>query len=246
MPRRVKIGPSPDSAPEVIKETVSETVVVEPPIGEVEVPVQDDTDAIKKSETDQELLRHSSRGSMATFVAFPQKIHFIGQGENEEVILLVRAHWITNVVWVLTVVVLAILPTIVVPAISVFGIGAGFSGYVILSLVGWYLAIFSYGFLKYLYWFFNVGIVTAERVIDIDWHNLTKNETSVAQINKIEDAKAVSVGVLSSFFDFGNVYVQTAGTEPNVEFLFAPHSRLIAKKIQELMQKEEEQHETKP
>lgn len=245
MPRRVRVGPLAERSPVIPEEIPVERVIEEPPIGEVEVP-EEDPEVVEKSETDQELLRYSGRGPMTTFAAFPQKIHFMGQGNEEEVILLIRAHWITNVVWVLTAMFLAIVPIVVVPAIAFFGLGIGLGGMVTLFTVGWYLAVLTYGFLKFLSWFFNVGIVTAERVVDIDWHNLTKNETSVAQINKIEDARAISVGVLASFFDFGNVFVQTAGTEPNVEFLNAPHSRLIAKKIQELMQNEEKQHETKP
>lgn len=245
MPRRVRVGPITERLPVVPEEVPVETIIEEPPIGEVEVPI-DDSDSLKKTETDRELLLRSGRGSMSTFIAFPQKTHFIGQGEDEEVILLIRAHWITNVVWVLTVFALAIVPVIVVPGISIAGFGTGFGGLITIFTAGWYLAILTYAFLKFLSWFFNVGIVTAERVVDIDWHSLTKNETSVAQINKIEDARAVSVGVLSSVFDFGNVFVQTAGTEPNVEFLNAPHSRLIAKKIQELMQIEENEHEPKP
>ncbi len=246
MPRRVRVGPSVERSPVIESELPHERTIVEPTLGEVEVEVHDDSEAIKKSETDQELLRYSGRGPMATFVAFPQKIHFSGQGEREDVILLIRAHWVTNVVWVLTVAFLGIIPVVVVPMISFFGLGAGFGGYITLLSVGWYLSLFTYGFLKFLYWFFNVGIVTGERVVDIDWHDLTKNETSVAQISKIEDVRAISIGVLSSFFDFGNIFVQTAGTEPNVEFLYAPHPRLIARKIQELMQQEEIEHEPKP
>lgn len=246
MPRRVRVGPITERSPVIPEDVPVEKVIEEPPIGEVEVPADDDSEAIKKTETDEELLKYSGHSPISTFVAFPQKVHFIGQGNDEDVVLLIRAHWITNVVWVMTVIVLSVVPLIVVPAIAIFDVVQGFTGMITLGVVGWYLAIFTYGFLKFLYWFFNVGIVTAERAVDIDWHNLTKNETSVAQINKIEDARAISIGVLSSFFDFGNVFVQTAGTEPNVEFLNAPHSRLIAKKIQELMQKEEREHETRP
>jgi hypothetical protein len=65
-------------------------------------------------------------------------------------------------------------------------------------------------------------------------------------MNDVQDASEKSVGVLASVFDFGNVFVQTAGEHQNIDFLFIPHPRLVVKKIEELMQKEETEHETHP
>ena len=51
----------------------------------------------------------------------------------------------------------------------------------------WYLISMAYTLESFLTWFFNVYIVTDERIIDIDFYNLTYKEVSDANLDKIED-----------------------------------------------------------
>ncbi len=194
--------------------------------------------------TDEELKKVSSTSTLAAFTAFPEGIFFSGEGEDEEIILLLRAHVITNVPWVLTALGLTLLPLILVPVAGAAGLGSMFGAGASLAFVlVWYLGLFTYSFINFLYWYFNVGIVTNERVVDIDWNSLTHKEVTTALISKIQDVTPKQIGVLAAIFDYGSIYVQTAGTEPNIEFLNVPHPLLVTKKIQELMQQEETEWE---
>ena len=56
-------------------------------------------------------------------------------------------------------------------------------------------------------------------------------------ISKIEDVTSKVGGFFRSIFDYGNILVQTAGEEPNIEFLGVPHPSQIVKIINELMGK---------
>ncbi len=197
--------------------------------------------------TDEELRKMSGGMPFSTFLAYPTGIHFSGELPNEDVVLLIRAHPITNVPWILLAIIAGLLPFIVLPfGVFLEVIPPGGSGFTIILLLLWYMGIFTYSLLQILYWYFNVGIVTNERVVDIDWNNITHQDIASTQMSKIQDIRGAPIGVLASFFDFGNVYVQTAGTEPNIEFLYAPHPRLIVRKIEELMQQEELEHEVNP
>ncbi len=225
----------------------SQTNVIPPvePLPPVDIPVPDGRDPRFPHEptTDEELRAKSGSPVMAAFCAYPTGVHFAGEHEEENIILLLRAHLITNVPWIIISFILALIPTVVFPFLFATGFIPTKVGTDIVVAIFWYLGVFTYAFLHALYWYFNVGIVTNERIIDVDWNSLTYHDVATALISHIEDVKENQVGVLSGIFDFGNVFVQTAGNEINVEFLQVPHPQLVVRKIQELMGKEENEHE---
>ncbi|MBI3558804.1 hypothetical protein HY085_00240, partial [Candidatus Gottesmanbacteria bacterium] len=162
---------------------------------------------------DKELEEKSGSSVFAAFAAFPKGINFTGEHDGEEIILLLRAHPVTNVPWLLITFLLLLIPLVIFPFLGVLGLpigpGAGLAFFLL-----WYLGSFTYAFINFLSWYFNVGIITNERIVDIDWNSITNREVTVALISKIQDVTPKQIGVLSSIFDFGSIYVQTAGTEP--------------------------------
>lgn len=86
-------------------------------------------------------------------------------------------------------------------------------------------------------WYFDVGLVTNLRVVDIDFPSILIREISATQVDKIEEATARIIGAASSIFNFGDVYVQTAGSEQNIEFLRVPYPSRIVKIINNLTNK---------
>lgn len=189
------------------------------------------------SSADQELKEKSGSSILTAFAAFPKDISFAGKHDGEEIVLLLRAHIITNVPWVLITLALLVTPLIIFPLAGALGLPIGPGTGLALFLL-WYLATFTHAFINFLYWYFNVDIITNERVVDIDWKSITHREVTMALISKIQDVTPKQIGVLASIFDFGSVYIQTAGTEANIEFLNIPHSQLAVKKLQGLMQGE--------
>ena len=80
-------------------------------------------------------------------------------------------------------------------------------------------------------------MVTDERIIDIDFHSVLYKEVTIAMLKKIEDVTSKAGGFFSSLFDYGNVFVQTAGTEANIEFMNVPKPSQVAKIINQLLSK---------
>jgi hypothetical protein len=72
-------------------------------------------------------------------------------------------------------------------------------------------------------------------VIDIDLHSILYKEVTMAVLGKIEDVTSKSGGFFSSIFNYGNVFVQTAGTEANVEFINIPRPSEVTKIINSLL-----------
>ncbi len=163
-------------------------------------------------------------------LVYNPEVHFDVQHKGELVYLLIRSHPITQVPWVLNatgiVLVVGILnffvPTVLTPVQIVF---LNVFGVAIASLYAW---------VSFLKWYFHVGLVTNERIIDIDFTNILIKQVSIAQLNDVEDVSTKSVGFIGSLFNYGDIDVQTAGTKTNVEFHNAPEPAIIIKGINQL------------
>jgi hypothetical protein len=218
---------------------------IEVPPEEPEVKTPSPPGPVSADALDGELQDKSGSSVFAAFSAFPRDVTFADEQEGENIILLLRAHIITNVPWILVSLVLLVLPLIVFPLIGAAGLPLGVGRGLILFLL-WYLVTFTYAFLSFLYWYFNVYIVTDERVVDVDWYAVLYHKVSSAQIAHIEDVSASQGGFFASVFDYGNIQIQTAAEQENFEFVNVPHPQLVAKEIQKLMQTEETEHEVNP
>jgi hypothetical protein len=155
---------------------------------------------------------------------------FQGQLADEEVIIVVRAHPVTQIPWVIN----AVIFLIMLFVLNFFLPGLFNLMQIIFINIFGLAVIFGYIWFNFLSWFFNVGIVTNERVIDIDYSAVIYREVTEAELKKIQDVTEKSGGFLATFFDYGNVFVQTAGTLPNVEFINSPKPASIVDIINQL------------
>ena len=86
-------------------------------------------------------------------------------------------------------------------------------------------------------WYFNLGIITTERVIDVDFSTILYKERTTAYYDKIEDVTVKTGGFLASIVNYGNIFVQTAGTEANIEFMNIPEPGKVAEIINNYVEK---------
>ena len=89
----------------------------------------------------------------------------------------------------------------------------------------YYLLISSYVFVNFLHWFYNVFIVTSERVVDIDYSDVVIHNIAVASLSHIQDVNYSQSGFMPTFFNYGNLFAQTAGEERNFEAFSVPKPR---------------------
>ena len=171
-----------------------------------------------------------------SFAPKPKNTRFESQASTEHVVLLLRQHPITQLRWVLGAVLLALLP----PFFSFFPV------YSLLPLryqmgitLLWFLVLFGYSFQSFLKWFYSVYILTDERVIDVDFVSLAQKNITAAKIENIEDITSESVGFSSTFFDHGNVLIQTAGAQQEITFESVPQPAKVTALINDLLLEEE-------
>lgn len=179
---------------------------------------------------------------LAEFLPNPQHTSFENQEVGEKIILLLRAHIITLVPAILLILTLLLTPILVLAISSQLGFnldqffpGSLFS----LTVVSWYLFTAGYTFLRFLLWFFNVYLVTNERLVDFDFFGFLLKAVSETRLTKIQDVTSRIYGVIRTIFNFGDVFVQTAGTEREFEFHAIPRPDLVARIISEEIRKEE-------
>lgn len=174
--------------------------------------------------------------SLVAYSYFPDKVTFETRDREEKIVLLLRRHPITNIRWITTVTLMALAPILLIgfPLLSILPVN-----FQAISVLLWYLVTAAYALENFLSWFFNVNIVTDERIVDIDFQNLLYKEVSDTNIDKIQDVTYKMGGAIRTVFNYGDVLVQTAAEVPNFEFLAVPNPHQIVKILQELRIEEE-------
>lgn len=154
-------------------------------------------------------------------------IHFEQQENDEEVILKLRGHPITQLPWILNGIIFFIILFFVD---WVFFKSLSPEQFLIINLLSGAMVL-SYWWFNFLAYYFNVGIITNKRIIDMDYQSVMFRESSETTFDKIEDVTSISSGYIASLFNFGDVIVQTAGTNANIQFLKVPKSDDVVKII---------------
>ena len=165
---------------------------------------------------------------------------FITQQEDEEIVLLLRSHPITNVGWLLVTLMMILLPGVLLST----GMFSAVPGkFIWVGQLVWYVMTFAYAFEKFLFWYYSVFIVSNERLIDIDFTNVLWREVTYANLNHIEEPKMVSGGFIRSLLHYGDVNVTTASEDPTVEALGVPYPDRVVDIISRLSEELEKRRE---
>jgi membrane protein YdbS with pleckstrin-like domain len=175
---------------------------------------------------------------LASFAAFPREVNFEGQDEGEEIILFIRQHPAILIPKIFVVIAMIIFPILFVSLIGYsdtnFILGDFFLSVGVIIL--WIMIVNTYVLVNFFKWFFNVNIITTERIVDIDFTKVFFHTVSETQLERVEDVSHQPVGVWAAFFDFGTVYVQTAGQKREFEFVNVPRPRDIQDTILDLLE----------
>ncbi len=184
----------------------------------------------------QDELPKSTYKAISAFNYYPHRVKFVGADNKEHIILLLRRHPITNIGWILTVILMLLAPMFLSYVVPVVELPAN---YQLVALMFWYLITLAFAIEKFISWFFNVNIVTDERIFDVDFVHLIYREITDANLDQIQDVTTQVGGVIRTMFNFGNVMVQTAAEIPQIEFISVPKPDVVAQILRELRVEEE-------
>ena len=173
-----------------------------------------------------------------SFCHNPQGITFKTQEQGEIILLFLRKHFATNLKWIIIAIFALLIPLIIAPFI-VFNqplLLLSFKNLIFFALF-YYLLVFAYIYLSFITWYFNIGLVTNLRIIDIDFMHLIYKHMTATKLSLVQEVSSIKSGVMSTFFNYGDIFIQTAGTNINVEFEAAPKSEEAVDIIQDLIGK---------
>ncbi len=148
-------------------------------------------------------------------------IEFKGKKPDEEVILLLRRHWLVFFFrffpFFLGFLFLIIANQIGPQLFQFFGLGVDvdfFYFFISFLAINLWLA----AFITWINFYLDVWIITDSRVINIEQVALFSRHISELKHNKIQDVTSEVKGIFPTLFNYGDVYIQTAGSK--ARFIF--------------------------
>ena len=182
-------------------------------------------------------------GIFSAFSPLPMGATFENQEVDEAILLLLRKHFVTNLPWIIITSIGLLLPLFLIPFFrsdifsSIFFIP---DNYIFVLTLLYYLVIMGYAFTQFATWFYQIGLITTLRIIDVDFNTLLSRNVAFAELEDIVDVEIVQAGVLQNFFNYGNVEIQTEGIKTNIEFVAIPKPNVVADTISDLIRQRRE------
>jgi len=149
------------------------------------------------------------------------KYHFKGIGDDEQIVKVIHRNWF----YLLTQFVLLILLTVVffvaisfVPAFFPDIFGSQSREFLAFFENFFMLVVWIYGFMIWIDYYFDIWIITTQRIVNIEQQGMFSRRVSEMEYSKMQDITAEVVGFFPTVINYGDVRVQTAAEER--EFIF--------------------------
>ncbi len=164
---------------------------------------------------------------------------FPGQHPGEDVLLLVRRHWIALLKQTVVFLIGALVPV---------GVGIMLSQYttalddtsqasyvlVVLGMSVYALAILLFFFVSWIDYYLDVWIVTKTRILTIEQKGLFSRSVSELTLERMQDVTSEVHGLIATMMHYGDIRIQTAGEQSQFVFKQVPRPYETARKIMEL------------
>lgn len=166
---------------------------------------------------------------------------------DEKIILVLRKHWFVLLAESLVFIILAVAPAFIL------GLGAYFlqpnlgSPITLLAIGGyifWLMALWVGFFVFWTDFYLDIWIITDKRIIDIEQKGLFSRTTSALRHENIQDSSISQGGLIATMFGFGNVKVQSAATDVQIDIPFAKSPQKVKELIMRLHDKTIEENKT--
>lgn len=172
--------------------------------------------------------------------------HFEGQKNGEEILMVIHRHWfnILTHFFVVFMMVGLLFGSYFLTAI----LFDEFSEQLLLNLTAFMRSLF-FTFLWLLFfaiwidYYFDVWIVTSERIINIEQKGLFTRVVSELELEKIQDVTTDVRGVIPTFLNYGHLLIQTAGERERFIFRNVPDPYKIKDTIMKLQNELESKEE---
>lgn len=172
---------------------------------------------------------------------------------DEKTLYLLRRHWFILLKIILFYAILFILPFIVE---LILNSGVEFTATklvaypehpflyaltVIISSI-YYLSICLFFYHAFLDYYLDVFVVTTERIISIEQNGIFSRTIAEQRLFRIQDVTSEVKGIFPTFLNYGNLFIQTAGTKQRFTFQEISDPAKMAEKINKLVEYSKVKH----
>lgn len=166
--------------------------------------------------------------------------------KNEKIIKIIHRHWF-NIFTQYVVIIAMILSLIVIlsalPYFFPIFKEIGFKKLALFIESLFAIFIWIYGFFIWIDYYFDIWVITSERIINIEQKGLFVRSMSELKYGRIQDVTAEEKGIIPTLLEYGNVYVQTAAEQERFIFRKVAYPYKLKDMIMD-MQKEQIKEET--
>jgi uncharacterized membrane protein YdbT with pleckstrin-like domain len=171
--------------------------------------------------------------------------HFKGQHDNEHILGVIHRHWFNILVQFLIIIasVLVIVSGVILFQWTLSGTNSSLLDPTLGSFLVSTLILFMWFFSFFIwidYWF-DTWIITNERIVNIEQRGLFVREIAEVHLENIQDVTTEVSGFFPTIFDFGYVYVQTAGERERFVFEQVPAPYDIKNLVMQLSRESQEE-----
>lgn len=150
----------------------------------------------------------------------PKNMTFSSQNPNEKIFVYLRRHWIENISWIFRNFTYSFIPFVLYFLLEFLGIDLSVLSEQIqlVILLAFYSVIITNIFRDFFDWFFDIYIITNERIVNYHFKPFSNYKVKEAMLQSIDSIKETSGGVVSNLFGYGDLIMTIDG--PNDQFTF--------------------------
>lgn len=178
-----------------------------------------------------------------------KNLKFEGIGPNEEVLKVIHRSWfnIASQYFIVLVAVSFFVGSFMFYPLLFpqFG-GSSYSALFLFIINTFALATWIYCFLIWIDYYFDIWIITTEKIINIEQKGLFVRKVSEIKYEKIQDVSVEVTGMLETVINFGDVFVQTAADTDNINFRKISDPYAVKNLIVSLQKKKESEKPATP
>lgn len=142
----------------------------------------------------------------------------------EHTLFRTRAHPIVFLFSIMPHIILLVAPPIALFILSARGIALPFTDtdiYPLLSMMAgsiYYLYVLMFLLYAFFDYFLDVWTITDHHIINVEQKSMFLRTISKEELNRVQDVTSEIKGIFGTFFNYGNVYIQTAGAHERIVF----------------------------
>lgn len=198
-------------------------------------PTQDNSE---KRQSEFEKVVPSRMGRAWSSLQFRPRATFATQNQDEVIYVMSRRHWIVNFGWITRNILYSLIPPLVIWILALLAIpiptGDSANKIYAIMILAFYSVILTNVVRDFFDWYFDPYIVTNERILDFTFNPFTNYSVSESPLENIESVKQNTKGFLGTFFNYGDITIETAATKQIMVFESAANPSRVRDIISDL------------